>query len=364
MRCWASSRPGYPGEYRTWEVPTAGSPAVYVGRWFRRPAPDGQRRRFPDPPGARYVQPLGDPVPATRREADLRRLKLAIGEKKELGISRGFIAGEVFRKGRTGDYVSGLLDELARKHPGVYRRWEQRRTAKTRRWAVYVGLAAGPGGSYPAARRGPVWSRRRPVTSGCWWRVGPGCWWRGGPGPGGDERGGAGPGGDRGGGGAGGDVVAGVLAAEGLRRVEIAAGGDGFLVAAAGTLARVWGWDVPGPLVLRGRLAAALRGSERFRAALEGQVQRLRADEQRWWPRSWLRSPPRTGSRSPVISKRVCGGTAWRLVSPRRCSRWCRGRRSLSSAVTGRGIWWCRPRTWPSAIWSPGWRSDLPGPHG
>ena len=89
---------GYPGEYRTWEVPTVGSPGVYVGPWFDRPGPDGQRRRFPDPPGARYVQPLGDPVPATRREADLRRLKLAIGEKKELGISRGFISGEVFRK--------------------------------------------------------------------------------------------------------------------------------------------------------------------------------------------------------------------------------------------------------------------------
>ena len=79
---------GYPGEYRTWEVPTIGSPAVYVGPWFDRPGPDGQRRRFPDPPGARYVQPLGDPVSATRREADLRRLKLAIDNKKQLGISR------------------------------------------------------------------------------------------------------------------------------------------------------------------------------------------------------------------------------------------------------------------------------------
>ena len=268
---------GYPGEYRTWEVPTAGNPAVYVGRWFDRPGPDGQRRRFPDPPGARYVQPLGDPVPATRREADLRRLKLAIGEKKGSAFPEDLSLERCSEKGVQGTTSLGC--------------WTSSRgsilvSTGAGNSAAPLKLGDGPFmwgwrlvlAGRTRTRRGPVWSRRRPVTSGCWWRVGPGCWWRGGPGR--VVMSGAGPGRVvmRAGAGRGGDVVAGVLAAEGLRRVEIAAGGDGFLVAAAGTLARVWGWDVPGPLVLRGRLAAALRGSERFRAALEGQVQRLRAE--------------------------------------------------------------------------------------
>ena len=99
-------------------------------------------------------------------------------------------------------------------------------------------------------------------------------------GPGGDELGGDEPGGDAGVGGAGADAVADVLAAEGLRLVGTAPDGNCFLAAARVALAQVWGLrEVPGPQVLRGMLAAALRGDAGHRAALEVQAQRALAEQ-------------------------------------------------------------------------------------